>query len=212
MSASILQSSAVMTTGSCTSMSVCRCRATTCSPTIRSGPVGRRTSARASLWPAVVRPRRYPRCRWSRTACLRCHAFAVISQLEVLERRGAPFRVLRAVRARSSRARRGAPRTSSRCPESRAWPCPWAAGSCGHSRTSPSRGRRCFRGCHLGEQNDVHGLASVLVGVRAAARDNGALDRGRELTLVESLRARDAARDDLSRFGDVLLQDVPRSL
>src|SRR5262245_44667566 len=46
----------------------------------------------------------------------------------------------------------------------------------------------------------------MLVRVREQREVAGALDRGRELTLVERLRAGDAARDDLARLGDVLLQ------
>src|SRR5690349_8467783 len=47
----------------------------------------------------------------------------------------------------------------------------------------------------------------MLVGVRQQREIARALDRGRELPLVERLRAGDAARDDLSGFGDVLLED-----
>src|SRR5688572_8416223 len=49
-------------------------------------------------------------------------------------------------------------------------------------------------------------VISMLVGVGQQREVARALDRGRELTLVESLRARDAARDDLARLGDVLLE------
>src|SRR4051812_15537811 len=47
----------------------------------------------------------------------------------------------------------------------------------------------------------------MLVGVRQQREVSRALDRRRELALVERLRAGDAARDDLARLGDVLLQD-----
>src|SRR3954469_19496862 len=46
----------------------------------------------------------------------------------------------------------------------------------------------------------------MLVGVGQQREVSRALDRRRELTLVERLRARDAARDDLARLGDVLLE------
>src|SRR5512134_1798223 len=46
----------------------------------------------------------------------------------------------------------------------------------------------------------------MLVGVRQQREVTRTLDRRRELALIERLRARDAARDDLSSLGDVLLQ------
>src|SRR5688572_33081018 len=46
----------------------------------------------------------------------------------------------------------------------------------------------------------------MLVGVWQQRQIPGALDRGRELALVERLGARDAARDDLAHLGDVLLE------
>src|SRR6185503_5892033 len=46
----------------------------------------------------------------------------------------------------------------------------------------------------------------MLVGVRQQREVTRPLDRGRELTLVERLGARNAARDDLAGFGDVLLE------
>src|SRR6187455_3205009 len=46
----------------------------------------------------------------------------------------------------------------------------------------------------------------MLVGVRQQREVTRTLDRRRELALVERLRARDAARNDLARLGDVLLQ------
>src|SRR3954469_4417379 len=46
----------------------------------------------------------------------------------------------------------------------------------------------------------------MLVGVGQQREVSRALDRRRELTLIERLRARDAARDDLARLGDVLLE------
>jgi hypothetical protein len=49
-------------------------------------------------------------------------------------------------------------------------------------------------------------LASVLIGVRQQRQEAGALDRYRELTLIERLRTRDAARNDLARLSDVALQ------
>src|SRR6185295_13728865 len=47
----------------------------------------------------------------------------------------------------------------------------------------------------------------MLVCVRQQREVTRPLDRRRELALVERLRAGDAARDDLARLGDVLLQD-----
>src|SRR3982750_3154955 len=49
-------------------------------------------------------------------------------------------------------------------------------------------------------------MASMLVGVRQQREVTRTLDRRRKLTLVERLRARDAARNDLSSFSDVLLE------
>src|SRR5687768_15686690 len=49
-------------------------------------------------------------------------------------------------------------------------------------------------------------VISMLIGVRQQREVTRALDRRRELALVERLGARDAARDDLAGFGDVLLQ------
>src|SRR5688500_1147849 len=46
----------------------------------------------------------------------------------------------------------------------------------------------------------------MLVGVRQQREVTRTLDRRRELALVERFRARDAARNDLARLGDVLLQ------
>ena len=46
----------------------------------------------------------------------------------------------------------------------------------------------------------------MLVCVRQQREVTRTLDRRRKLTLVERLRARDAARDDLARLGDVLLE------
>src|SRR6185437_1081681 len=51
-------------------------------------------------------------------------------------------------------------------------------------------------------------LASVLIGVGQQRQEARALDRDRELTLIEGLRAGDAARDDLAGLGDVALQDA----
>src|SRR4051794_26596469 len=48
--------------------------------------------------------------------------------------------------------------------------------------------------------------ASVLVGVRQQGEEACTLDRNRELALIERLRARDAAGDDLARLRDVTLQ------
>src|ERR1700733_1265703 len=46
----------------------------------------------------------------------------------------------------------------------------------------------------------------MLVGVRQQGEEARALDRYRELALIERLRARDAAGDDLARLSDVALQ------
>src|SRR5579862_2034444 len=46
----------------------------------------------------------------------------------------------------------------------------------------------------------------MLVGVRQQGQEARALDRNSELALIERLRARDAAGDDLARLGDVALQ------
>src|ERR1700731_1244946 len=46
----------------------------------------------------------------------------------------------------------------------------------------------------------------MLVGVRQQGQEACALDRNSELALIERLRARDAAGDDLARLGDVALQ------
>src|SRR3979490_2927006 len=46
----------------------------------------------------------------------------------------------------------------------------------------------------------------MLVGVRQQGQAACALDRNSELALIERLRARDAAGDDLARLGDVALQ------
>src|SRR3984957_5764912 len=46
----------------------------------------------------------------------------------------------------------------------------------------------------------------VLIGVRQQGQEASALDRDRELTLIERLRTRDATRNDLARLGDVALQ------
>src|SRR5579863_6413028 len=48
--------------------------------------------------------------------------------------------------------------------------------------------------------------ALMLIGVRQQGEEARALDRDRQLALIEGLRARDAARDDLSRLGDVALE------
>src|SRR5882762_1734322 len=50
------------------------------------------------------------------------------------------------------------------------------------------------------------GVASMLIGIRQQGEEACALDRYGELALIERLRARDAARNDLARFGDVALQ------
>src|SRR5579872_5872925 len=50
------------------------------------------------------------------------------------------------------------------------------------------------------------GPASVLIGVGQQREEARALDRDRELALVERLRASDAARDDLAGLGDIALQ------
>src|SRR5512139_3639982 len=47
---------------------------------------------------------------------------------------------------------------------------------------------------------------SVLVGVRQQCQEARALHGDSELPLVEGLRARDAARHDLARLGDVPLE------
>src|SRR5256885_4430938 len=49
-------------------------------------------------------------------------------------------------------------------------------------------------------------VASMLVGVRQQGQEARALDAYRELALIERLRTRDAAGNDLARFGDVTLQ------
>src|ERR1700741_3520998 len=46
----------------------------------------------------------------------------------------------------------------------------------------------------------------MLVGVRQQREEACALDRYRELALIERLRARNAAGDDLARLSDVALQ------
>src|SRR5882724_12688483 len=46
----------------------------------------------------------------------------------------------------------------------------------------------------------------MLVGVRQQGEEACALDRNGELALIERLRARDAAGDDLTRLSDVTLQ------
>src|SRR5882724_6437754 len=46
----------------------------------------------------------------------------------------------------------------------------------------------------------------MLVGVRQQGEEACALDRNGELALIERLRARDAAGDDLTRLSDVALQ------
>src|SRR5438552_13343826 len=46
----------------------------------------------------------------------------------------------------------------------------------------------------------------MLVGVRQQGEEARALDRYRELALIERLRARDAAGDDLARLSNVALQ------
>src|SRR5580700_6570248 len=46
----------------------------------------------------------------------------------------------------------------------------------------------------------------VLIGVRQQGQEACALDRDRELTLIERLRTRYATRNDLARLGDVALQ------
>src|SRR5581483_6399970 len=46
----------------------------------------------------------------------------------------------------------------------------------------------------------------MLIGVRQQGQEARALDRYGELTLIERLRTRDAARNDLARLGDVALQ------
>src|SRR3981081_4563744 len=46
----------------------------------------------------------------------------------------------------------------------------------------------------------------MLVGVRQQGEEACALDRNGELALIERLRARDAAGDDLARLSDVALQ------
>src|SRR5882672_2166050 len=46
----------------------------------------------------------------------------------------------------------------------------------------------------------------MLVGVRQQGEEACALDRNSELALIERLRARDAAGDDLARLSDVALQ------
>src|SRR5580700_6879736 len=46
----------------------------------------------------------------------------------------------------------------------------------------------------------------VLIGVRQQGQEARALDRYRELTLIERLRTRDATRNDLARLSDVALQ------
>jgi len=46
----------------------------------------------------------------------------------------------------------------------------------------------------------------VLIGVGEQRQEARALDRHRQLTLVEGLGARDAARYDLAGLGDVILQ------
>src|ERR1700678_584558 len=49
-------------------------------------------------------------------------------------------------------------------------------------------------------------VTSVLIGVRQQGQEASALDRDRQLTLIERLRTRDATRNDLARLGDVALQ------
>src|SRR5947209_6347592 len=46
----------------------------------------------------------------------------------------------------------------------------------------------------------------MLIGVRQQGQEACALDRNCELALIERLRARDAAGDNLARLGDVTLQ------
>src|SRR5262249_29241362 len=48
--------------------------------------------------------------------------------------------------------------------------------------------------------------ASMLVRVRQQSEEARALDRDCQLPLIERLRARDAARDDLACLGDVALE------
>src|SRR6185437_3825854 len=50
------------------------------------------------------------------------------------------------------------------------------------------------------------GGASMLVRVRQQGEEACALDRDGELALIERLRTRDAARNDLARLGDVALE------
>src|SRR4029077_2790837 len=57
------------------------------------------------------------------------------------------------------------------------------------------------------QQNDFHRLRPlVLIGVRQQRQETRALDRDRELALVEGLRSRDAARHDLAGLGDIALE------
>jgi hypothetical protein len=46
----------------------------------------------------------------------------------------------------------------------------------------------------------------MLIGVRQQRQEAGALDRRRELALIEALGASDAAGNDLAGFGDIVLQ------
>src|SRR5690606_36859921 len=47
---------------------------------------------------------------------------------------------------------------------------------------------------------------SVPVSIWQQRQESRALDRGRELALIDRARAGDPARDDLARLGDVLLE------
>lgn len=48
----------------------------------------------------------------------------------------------------------------------------------------------------------------MLIGVRHQSQETGALDGGRQLTLVAGLGTGDAGRDDLAVFGDEILEEI----
>ena len=181
---------------------------TTCSPTMRSGPLGRRTSLRVDLEAlARARPRR---CRGADGAEQLAFGAGLRGdgELEVLQRCRALLGRRRGARAPrfSSSARRSSNFATLSGVASVALPC-------GQQEVAAVAGLHLDAVADVAEvgdflqKNDFHLRSpSMLVGVRQQREEARALDRHRELALVEGLRAGDAARHDLARLGDVALE------
>ena len=128
-------SSAMITTVTGESTSACRCTCTTCSPSMRSGPFGRRTSLRAMAIPARVAA--------SAISAVPIEPKSLPSRAGLggdrqTRTRRAPQRDRRRAQllaGKAARAPRGAAQTFQHWRRLRASPCPRARGNCGRNPT-----------------------------------------------------------------------------